>query len=430
MPNAHRSECAGPPGAVGRTLTPMSATPEVGYSEWKPSYLRVVLTFGVLMAITPLTIDMYLPGVPQMVADLDASTSQGAATVTGMLIGMAVGQIVIGPLVDAWGRHRPIMIGLVLHALTSVAIAFAPTIESLLALRVLQGLVGSMLTVTITAAVRDLYSGRKAAALFSQLMLVLGVAPILAPALGSAVLQFTSWRGIFIVLAVVTALLLVVTVLGVRETLPKERRRVAGLKSSLQTYALVLKDPAYLAMVVVNGMTSAAMFTYIAASPFIFQEMFGLSEGRYALVFGVNAAVMILMVQLNPVLLRRFNPGPIMVGALALATVTATLLMITSHLQIGGVLLVAGLIALTNGFSGLAGPNSQAIALHRHGAHAGSAAALLGTARFATAGVVGPVVGLFLTDTAAPLGVLMALAQVIALIAVGLAWKRITAEQY
>ncbi|MGJ3507439.1 multidrug effflux MFS transporter [Enemella sp. A6] len=408
----------------------MSAAPEVGYSEWKPRYLRVVLTFGALMAITPLTIDMYLPGVPALVTELGASTSQGAATVSGMLIGMSVGQILVGPLVDAWGRHRPIMVGLVLHALLSVAIAFAPTIEILLALRVVQGLVGAMLTVTVTASVRDLYSGRKAAALFSQLMLVLGVAPILAPALGSLVLQFTSWRGIFVVLAVITALLFLLTVFGVRETLPRHRRRTAGLKSSLSTYWLLLRDPAYVAMLVVGAMTSAATFTYIAASPFIFQGIFGLSEGSYALIFGINASVTILMVQLNPVMLRRFNPGPIMAVALVLALVTSTILTVTSQLRVGGVLMLAAMVALTNGFSALAVPNAQAVALHRHGAHAGSAAALMGTARFAIAGFAGPVVGFFLRDTPAPLGVMMALAHVIALVALGLSWKAVNAEQY
>lgn len=407
----------------------MSTSPATDTAT-RPSYLRALLSLGALMAITPITIDMYLPGLPSLVNDLNATTAQGTATVTGMLIGMAIGQIVIGPLSDAFGRYKPILLGLIFHVVISVVLAFAPSIEMLLVLRVLQGVVNASITVAVTASVRDQYSGRQAASLFAQLMLVLGVGPILAPALGSLVLQFTSWRGIFLVLAAIGLVLLLVSVFGIRESLPPERRRVAGVATTLRTYGEVLRDPILVAMLLVMGMTSAAMFTYISASPFIFQGMFGLNEGQFALLFGATAAGTILFVQLNPLLLRRFTPPQVMVASLVLAIVSSGLLVVVSLAEIGGVILVAVLIGMTNAFSSLAGPNGQAIGLHRHGLRAGSAAALLGASRFAIAGFAGPIVGIFLKDNPAPLGVLMASAMVIALIACVFSWKQITSESY
>lgn len=407
----------------------MSTSPDTTTAT-RPSYIRALLSLGALMAITPITIDMYLPGLPALVSDLNATTAQGQATVTGMLVGMAIGQIVIGPLSDAFGRYKPIILGLIFHVVISVVLAFAGSIEILLALRVLQGIVNASITVAVTASVRDQYSGRQAASLFAQLMLVLGVGPILAPALGSLVMQFTSWRGIFLVLAAIGLVLLLTSLLTLRETLPPERRQVAGIGTTLRTYVEVLRDPILVAMLLVMGMTSAAMFTYISASPFIFQGMFGLNEGQFALLFGATAAGTILFVQLNPLLLRRFTPPQVMMASLILAIISSVLLIVVSVLAIGGVILVAVLIGVTNAFSSLAGPNGQAIGLHRHGRRAGSAAALLGASRFAIAGFTGPLVGLFLKDNPAPLGVLMAAAMVIALVACLLSWKQITSESY
>ena len=196
-----------------------------------------MLVLGALSAIGPLTIDTYLPALPQLSAELGATDVQAQTTITGLLVGLGLGQLVIGPLSDAFGRRRPLLLGLTAHAAASILCALAPTITMLAITRTMQGLAGAAVAVVAMAMVRDLFSGNQAAQLLSRLILVLGVAPILAPSFGSALLGFTSWRGIFVVLALVAAALIVVAYLALPETLPPDRRIPASLRSSLRAYA-------------------------------------------------------------------------------------------------------------------------------------------------------------------------------------------------
>ena len=187
-------------------------------------YVSLVLVLGALSAIGPLTIDTYLPALPQLTADLGATDPQAQLTITGLLIGLGLGQLVIGPWSDAVGRRKPLLLGLIAHTLMSVLCALAPSVTLLAVTRTLQGLAGAAVAVVAMAVVRDLFSGIRAAQLLSRLILVLGIAPILAPSLGSALLNFTSWRGIFVVLAVAAVLLLALAFFGLPETLPQARR--------------------------------------------------------------------------------------------------------------------------------------------------------------------------------------------------------------
>lgn len=379
-------------------------------------YFQVVLVLGALISLGPLSIDMYLPALPELRDELAASESQAQLTLTGMLLGLAFGQLVIGPLSDAWGRKRPLVAGLAVHAAASVLCALAPSVEVLAGVRLIQGFAGAAVSVTAMAIVRDRFEGIAVARIMSRLMLVMGAAPMLAPTLGSIVLGWSSWRGIFVVLAVAATLLVALAAVALRETLPVERRRPARLGSSLTTYGSLLGDRAFLSLAFIGGLMMAAMFSYISGASFVLQEGFGLSAGEFSVVFGVNALALIAMSQVNPVLLRRHRIMDVMTAAVVVALVAAGALVLTGLSGIGG--LAGALIPLVVllGCAGLIMPNVPALALSRHGEAAGSAAAVLGFLQFGVGGAVAPLVGLFGSTTTVPMGAVMAAAVSIALV--------------
>lgn len=366
-------------------------------------YVQLVLVLGALISIGPLTVDMYLPALPSLAADLDASDAAVQVTLTGMLGGLACGQLLIGPLSDALGRRRPLLMGLAVHALASVLCAVAPDVVSLSAVRVLQGFAGAAISVNAMAIVRDLFVGIAAARLLSRLMLVIGAAPVLAPTLGGLILQYTSWRGIFVVLAGFGVLLGTLAWFGLRETLPPHRRRSARLLATLRTYRSLLRDRTFVALVLVGGLMMSALFSYISGSPFVLQGIYGLSERDFGLVFGCNALGIVLGTQLNPLLLRRFRPSQVLTAAVLTASAGATVLVATTATGFGGLLGLLVPLGLIIGTCGLALPNTPALALSRHGEAAGTAAALLGAVQFGVGAVTAPLVGVLGTGSAVPM---------------------------
>lgn len=370
-------------------------------------YVQLVLVLGALIALGPLTIDMYLPAFPALSAELGATDSQTQLTLTGMLAGLAFGQLLIGPLSDAFGRKRPLLLGLVTHALASVLAALAPSIYLLAGVRVLQGFAGAAISVVAMAIVRDLFSGYAVAKLMSRLMLVIGLAPILAPSIGGLILQWTTWRGIFGVLAVVAVLLTVVAVLGVRETLPVERRRPADLGATLSTYRTLLADRSFMALVLIGGLMMSAMFAYVAGSSFVLQDGYGLDERTFGLVFGLNAAGLTVASQLNPVLIRTFGVVNVLTGAILVGMLAAAGLVVVGLSGWGGLLGVLIPLGVVVAAAGLSLPNTPALALTRHGEAAGTAAAVLGAVQFGIGAGVAPLVGMFGSTSALPMGVVM-----------------------
>ncbi len=370
-------------------------------------YLQLVLVLGALMAIGPLTIDTYLPALPTLSTELHASDSQAQLTITGLLIGLGLGQLIIGPWSDAVGRRKPLLLGLAAHGITSLLCAIAPSIGLLVAARITQGLCGAAVAVVAMATVRDLFSGVRAAKLLSRLILVLGIAPILAPSLGSALLELTSWRGIFAVLALAAVGLFTVAWFGLPETLPPARRRSGSIRGSLRSYADLFSDHLFLIMVGVAGAMFATLFTYVAGAPFVLQEIFGLNPQQFGLAFGANAVGLILMTQVNPILLRRFSPVQVLSVAVVIAWLSALVLLATAITSFGGLLGVMIPMWFIVTCAGLSFPNAPAIALTRHGEQAGTAAALLGAAQFIIGGGVAPLVGAFENGTAVPLAAIV-----------------------
>lgn len=351
------------------------------------------MRLGLVFAIGGLTLDMYLPALPQVASQLDAGDAAVQVTLTGVLVGSALGQLVFGPLSDALGRRAPLLSGIGLHVLASLLCALAPDVTALVCFRLLQGLACAAISVCGMALVRDLFAGGPAAALLSRLMLVIGTAPVIAPGLGGLVTEHSSWRGVFLVLAVLAALSWVLVATGIPETLPVAQRRSARPASSLRTYRSLLTDRTYLALVLVAGLTMAAMFGYLAGSPFVLQEAYGLSPRGYGVVVGVNALGLVLCGQLNPRLVARWQPRRVLTGGVLAATLATQAALLSALTGAGGLLGVVVPWTLLMCALGLVLPNTPALALARHGATAGSAAALLGASQFGIAAVAPPVVG-------------------------------------
>ena len=355
---------------------------------------RIVLVLGFLTALGPLTIDMYLPALPTITEDFGVSAAAVQLTLTGTLVGLALGQLVIGPLSDAVGRRVPLLAGVGVHLLASVLCVIAPSLAVLGTLRVLQGLGAAAASVVAMAIVRDLFSGLAAARLFSRLMLVVGVAPILAPTIGGLALRFTSWRGVFVVLTLAAVAIMAAAALVLPETLPGERRRNGGVVGTLRDYGRLFTDRVYVGLILVAGLAMAALFAYVSGSSYVFQDGYGLSEQQFALVFAGGAVGLIGATQFNVRLLRRWTPQQILGGALLAGLGFALVLLILAATGVGG--LPGILIPLWSVLAmvGLAMPNAPALALSRHGEAAGTAAALLGAVQFGVGALAAPLVGI------------------------------------
>lgn len=364
--------------------------------------LRFVLCLGAITALGPLSIDMYLPALPHIAGDFAASPSAIQASLSACILGLALGQLLVGPVSDAVGRRRPLFAGLIMYALMSVLCALAPSADLLIAARFAQGLAGSAALVIATAVARDLYHGAAAARFFSTLMLVMGLAPILAPVLGAQVLRVVSWHGIFVILAGAGLALLAVAARLLPETLPPDRRHAGGWRTALEAFAGVLRDRVFLGNAAVAGLAFAAMFAYIAGSPFVLQKIYGISAQDFALVFGANALGLIGMSQVNGRLVHRLGPQRLMGMGLTLLAAGALFLQGAVLLALGLPVVLGGLFVVVAA-QGLIMPNASALALTNHGRSAGSASALLGALRFVGGALAAPLVGLAGEGTALPM---------------------------
>ena len=390
-----------------------SSTPE-GESK-PPSRVRMIAVLGALVALGPLTIDMYLPALPKIADDLSVSSSVAQLTLTGTLAGLALGQLIVGPLSDSLGRRRPLMAGIVLHMLASLLCLFAPNIEVLGVARGLQGMGAAAAMVVAIAVVGDLFAESVAATVLSRLMLVLGVAPVVAPSLGAAVLLKASWHWVFAALVVLAGGLLLLAALALPETLPASHRRPLKVRSIAATYVELLRDVRFVILVLVAALSMSGLFAYIAGASFVLQGHYGLDQQAFALVFGAGAVALIGATQFNVVLLRRFAPQTIVLWALVVAALTGVVFVGLSYEHIGGlpgfVVPVWAILAAM----GLVIPNAPAVALSRHPDAAGTAAALLGAAQFGLGAAVAPLVGV-LGNNEIALALVMTAGMVIALL--------------
>jgi len=387
---------------------------------------ELLVVLGLLSAFGPWSIDMYLPGLPELTRDLHTSASSAQLTLTACLAGLALGQLVSGPLSDAYGRRRPLLVGLVAYTAASAACALAPDIWSLVGLRFVQGAAGSAGIVVSRAVVRDLWGGRDAARVFSILLIVTGLAPIVAPIAGGQVLRLGAWPGIFVALATVGALLLLLAALRVPESLPPACRHRSGLASTLRVFRRLVGDRSFAPHAAAFGLGFAALFAYISGSSFVLENLYGLSPQAFSAVFATNALAMVLVARRSGRLVGRTGPEPLVrVGLVALAAAGAELLAtVLLHGRLAAVLV--GLFVLA-GSCGFVFPNETALALAEHGEVAGSASALLGLAQFGLGAVAAPLVGVAGSRSGAPMAIVIAVCAATAL-AVHLAWPNVRAR--
>ncbi|MFP2912205.1 multidrug effflux MFS transporter [Pyxidicoccus sp. 3LFB2] len=323
---------------------------------------RLELLLGALTAFAPLSIDMYLPALPRIAEELNSSASLIQLTLASCFAGLALGQLITGPLIDHFGRKRPLQLGLVLYVLGSLGCALAPNALALVGLRFVQALGGAVALVTPRAVVRDLWSGAEAARTMSRLMLVVGVAPVLAPLLGGFVLQHSGWRTIFLVLAGVGAVALVAVVKSLKETAPPR----TGTRTMRSRLGALLGDPDFVGPALAGGFAYAGMFAYIAGSPFVFISLHGVAPQDFGWFFGANAVGLVALAQLNRKLLKRIPLHRMLRVALSLYAVTAAGVLLVAWTGFQGLWGLAAALFLFVPTLGLVGPNSAAIALERH----------------------------------------------------------------
>ncbi|MGH3861460.1 multidrug effflux MFS transporter [Actinokineospora sp.] len=379
-----------------------------------PGKARLALILGGLSAFGPLSIDMYLPAFPAMAEQLGTGQAKIQITLTAFMIGLAGGQIIAGPLSDAYGRRRPLLIGLALYTLSSLACAVAPSVVALVFLRLGQGVSAAAGIVIARAAVRDMFSGAALARFFSLMLLVNGLGPILGPIIGGQVLRFTQWPGIFIVLAGFGVVLFLVTALALPETLAPLGRRPARLGHVLRTYRRIGTDRSFIAYAAAAGFVMGAMFAYIAGSSFVLQELHGLSPQAYSFLFGANAVGIVVMAQVNGLLLRRFAPRRLLIVGLLTSVTGGLAVLAATYLNLGLLYLLPGLFVVVASV-GIVTPNSTALAMADHGHRAGTASALLGLVQFVIGGLAAPLVGFGNPSTALPMGVVIATLSVLGL---------------
>ncbi|MEU3664434.1 multidrug effflux MFS transporter [Streptomyces sp. NPDC032940] len=390
---------------------------------------------GALSAVPPLSMDMYLPALPDVTRTLGSSTTMGQLTLTACLSGMALGQLLVGPMSDRWGRRRPLLIGLAVYVVASVSCAVAPGVELLIGARLVQGLAGAAGIVIARAVVRDLYDGLEMARFFSTLLLVSSLAPIIAPILGGQVLRFTAWRGVFLVLAVIGVALTALVWRRLPETLPAEQRRGGGVLGALFIMRGLVADRVFRGYVMVNGFAYGALFSYIAASPFVIQEIYGASPQTFSLLFGLNSLGLMVVGQINGKLLvgrvrldKALGAG---LGVIALAG-SVLLAMTAGVFGDAGTVPVACCLIVMISALGLVLPNTNALALVRTPHAAGSASALIGTSCFAMGALATLLVGLAGKGTAVPMAAVQtgsALAAIVSLLVVCRPWQGRPAEE-
>ncbi len=366
---------------------------------------------GALTAFGPLSIDMYLPALPTIQRELATTAAATQRTLSAFFVGLALSQLVYGPLADRIGRRKPLFVGLGLYTLASVGAAFAPTVEALTLMRFVQA-VGSAAGVVVTRAViRDLYSGRAAASALSLLMLIMGAAPILAPLLGGGVLAVAGWRAIFAVLAGCGAL----TLLAVATILP-ETGRPSRSGAVARAYLELIRDRRFVGYTLAGGFGSAGMFAYIAGSPFVLIEMHRVSPGAFGWFFGVNALGLIAMSQLNRRLLVARSSEGLLAFATAWTAIAGIATFFVARSGFGGLPGIAVALFAFVSSLGLSGPNATALAMEGQPARAGAASALLGTLQFSLAAGASFLVGVLGERSATPMGVVMMVCGVLAFV--------------
>ncbi|QEX16388.1 Bcr/CflA family drug resistance efflux transporter [Hypericibacter terrae] len=382
----------------------------------RTSHLELVVILGALTAFAPLAIDMYLPALPTLERAFLATTAEVQRTLASFFLGFALGQALYGPVADRFGRKPPLYVGLVLFGLASIACALTQSIEALTALRVLQAIGACSGAVVARAMVRDLFEPKETARIYSALMLVMGVAPILAPLLGGYLLVWFGWQAIFWLLAALAFASLAAVALRLPETHDRNTAHSLSLGPVLGRYAALLRDRRFVGYALSGGMNAAGMFAYIAGSPFVFIELYGVAPEHFGWIFGANAAGLIFASQVNGRIVHRYGADRILRFGNGLQMIAALALVVAAATGLGGPFGIAIPLFVYVGCVGLVSPNAIALAMAPQGAQAGSASAQVGTLQFSVAAVAATAVGAIHQESALPMAIIIAICGTLGLI--------------
>ncbi|PIJ51860.1 Bcr/CflA family drug resistance efflux transporter [Erwinia sp. OLTSP20] len=359
------------------------------------AHRRIVyaLTLGLLAAMGPLCIDLYLPSLPALAADLNTPTASAQPSLTAGMVGLRMGQLLFGTLSDKYGRLRPLLLSVILLLIATVACAAAQTIHQFLAARLFEGLASAGGSVLARAIARDMYNGHELTKFFALLMLVNGLAPVFAPVLGGVLLTFLNWRGLFIALAIIAALQLLIARINLHETLPVERRNQGSLLHAWGTLGKVIRHRGFMSFCLPQGFMMASMFAYIGASPFVLQQIYGLSPQAFSLCFASNGIGLILASQTSVRLSQVWGEYQVLRGGLSLAIVASGSLIGCALLSapLWGVLLA---LFFSVACTGIITVTAGSLAMQSQGERAGSASAIIGVTAFTLGGASVPVTGL------------------------------------
>lgn len=388
--------------------------------------LRMVLILGALSAFGPLAIDFYLPAFPAMAQAFATDEKHVQATLAAYFLGLSIGQLAYGPVADRFGRRKPLMFGVTLFTLASLACAYAPNLDTLVVARFIQALGGCAGMVLSRAIVSDKCDPVASAKVFSQLMLVMGLAPILAPMLGGVLVNLAGWQSIFLALSLFSAVCLLAVSLGLAESLPEHIPR-QPLSGALRQYLRLLADRVFLGHALTGGIAIAGMFAYIAGSPFVFIKLYGVPAEHYGWLFGTNAAGFILVAQVNARLLAKRGPAFLLGRAVWLYLVAGLVLLGVAALRPAQLwpLLVPLFICIAS--LGCIIPNASACAMSGQGARAGSASALMGCVQFSVAAGAAALVGLLHDGSAVPMAIVISLCGAL-VVSVALLTRRLQAK--
>ncbi len=367
------------------------------------SFASMAIVLGLLSAVGPFAIDMYLPALPTIAADLRASTSATQMTLTAFFVAFGVCQLVYGPISDMVGRKRPLYFGLTVFLLGSLGCTVAPTIETLIFFRVVQGIGAASVAVIPRAIIRDLHTGTQATRLMSLVMLVFSVSPILAPLTGSGLIVVVGWRAIFIVLAVATVLSLFLTAYVLPETRAAEDRIKVSVSEVLRSFAHLLRHRRFLGLTFIGGLGMESFFAFLASSSFVYITHFHLTPMQYGLAFSINAVGFIGASQFAAALGERFGMTRVVGVSVGFYAAFAVALLATTALGIDSLVVVMALLFPSFAFLGLVIPATMVLSLDDQGPIAGMAASLGGTLQMLTGGIVMIIVSLFFDGTAAPM---------------------------
>jgi len=392
----------------------MTAAVHPGDALSRAERLTYIFVLGALTALGPFTVDLYLPALPTLERELVAPTALVQLTLTATMVGFALGQLFVGPLSDQVGRRRPLLLATGVHILACLGAAIAPDLFWLGVARVFQGVGAAAGGVVAMAMVRDLFGGYPLVKMLSRLALVSGLAPVIAPVLGSQLLLVVDWRGLFIFLAAFGFLVLVANAIFLRETLPESARHVRGHSTVGQRYGALFRDRIYVGAVIIAGANFSALFAYLSSSSFLFQDVYTLSAQEYGLLFGINSIGVVVGVQTSSRLQKHIGPQWIIAGAtlVQLVAALAIIALDASGAGLFGIVIPLWFFIAACGFNF---PAISALALVRHGHEAGTAASVLGAANFGVAGIISPVVGLFTITNAIPMAGVMVVAIVVAI---------------